>query len=265
MENVRTLKKNDIIVAIDGNKQTLTHMNGQFTPVIRDCYNPLDKLVEIYPSDKFGLRIMLDTVNAYYFVVRGVAVLGQPYNTFEKAVEMLHYWTEHYQDWISLQSMKGLSKKKFLEEVKEGNLTARLTYTNMKGRPTDDCLYPLTKTKGRGSVDIVRDDKISAIFNIDSLPSFLMVYTGDKLKIFSSGYRLYNEKEIQCVTDWEKHRDRKAEWIDAISDGSQEFYRRKDFFESRGCSHLRHQTYSLLVKDHNFRQMVILEYDIKRK
>lgn len=142
------------------------------------------------------------------------------HNSYDKAVEMLEYWTEHYSEWERNQSTKSISKKKFLEEVKFGNLTAKLIYTNMKGRPTDDRYYSLTKTKGRGSVDILRDGYAAAIFYVDITPSFLILYTGERLKIFSPGYRLYNETELACVTDWEKQCDRKAEWVDSISDGS---------------------------------------------
>lgn len=248
------MTKNDTIVTMDGMKRTITHADGHFAPVHCDLTNPMDLLVEIHRPDGHGLRIMLDTVNIYYFIANSLVVLGEPCNSYDKAVAMLEYWTRHYSEWSENQSTKGLSKNKFLEEVKSGNLTARLVHSSRNCKPMDEHFYPLAKIKGRGSVDIVRDNMPSAIFHIDSLPSCLMVYNGDKLKIFSAGYRLYNEKEMACIMDWGKQRD-----------GSQEFCRKKKFFESRGCGHLSKQTYSLLVRDNNIRQSLDLEYDIKQK
>lgn len=257
---MRKMTKNDVVITMDGQEQTITHADEHFAPIHCDSHNPKDLLVEINQPDENGLRIMLDTINIYYFVVNDMVVLGEPCKSYDKAVEMLEYWTRHYSEWSKNQSAKELSKNKFLDEVKSGNLMAKLIHSDWNWKPKDEHFYPLAKIKGRGSVDIVRNNMPSAIFYIDSLSSCQMIYTGDKLKIFSAGYILYNEKEITCIMDWEKKRDREAEWADLISDGSREFYRKKDFFESRGCGHLRKQTYSLLVRDNNIRQSLVLEY-----
>lgn len=257
------IKRNDVTFIYDGEVKTIVHKNASFNPIQLNKYESINTLIELYKTPTTDIRVMMDTLNAYYFVVCGEVVIENPYAQFNEAVDAAKYWEKHINEWTNRQKQKGWSKKYFMDNVKSNNMQGKKIFTTMKDKKLDEEFYPIKKLERRGCVDIVRNNCPSAIFYVD-MPAILMLYTENNLKIFNPGFRLWNEKERKCIEDWEKQRDRMAEYVDAISDGSQEYYRKKYFFERRGCSHLIGQRYNGIIKDNTTRGQLVLEYELKQ-
>lgn len=260
-----TCFKHDVTIVVCNNEYTVTHNDNKFPPIHRPVEDRSNTLVCVYTTETHKLKIYFDSWFAYYFIVapEGV-VMDEPCKSYDGAMRRIRKWEMDYLSWLRKHTEKGLSKKKLIDEVKTGKLQAKKIFSYMKGSPCDTEFLPLVKTKGVGSVDIIRDNRPSAVFYIDSISSKNLLYTGKQLTVFKHGYRIWNEKERECMVEWEKNRDLKEEHIDRMSDSSVQFYRKKYFFKERGCEHLMEQTYNGLVRDEQVRGTVCLVYEIQK-
>ena len=252
--------RSDAFFTYAGDVVTIEHQNNLFNKMTINWRDPLMYLVEVYKNDESGVRVLLDTKWAYYFLVKDEKVIHPPLWKFDVARQLVDEF--NYIQWRDMQNTRGLPKKQFISDVMGGKMMARRTFCRMSSHNVDNKFYPLVKTKGKGSIDIDRDGDASVVFYLDSMKSCLLYYSGEKLVIYNGGYRLYNEEETKCVVDWEKMRDYKEEMLDVMTDGSEQFYRKQDFFTSRGCGHLLNQRFSGLVQDDSIRESVSLEYSI---
>ena len=260
MLKLRTYPKHDVLFSYEGDVVTIEHSSNLFNRIIFNHRNPFMMLAEVYESDKTGISVMLDTKHAYYFLVKDNKVLYRALFDFETAKKIADEF--NYEKWLQMQGTKGLPKKQFIMDVMSGKMMARKTFTNLDGHGIDTKFYPLVKTKGFGSIDIDRDGKASVVFFLDSMKSKLMWYSGEKLVIYKGGYRLYTKEEIECVLGWEEVRNLKEEMLDAMTDGSEQFYRRREFFRDRGYEYLLNQRYHGLVQDNTIRESVSIEYSV---
>ena len=120
------------------------------------------------------------------------------------------------------------------------------------------------KCKGIGSIDVYRPvSGHSALFYINDMTMVRMVYTGTELLIYKSGLRIYNENEISALSQWETMRDRKAEMLDVMTDGTEQFWRKKCFLEEKGVGYLLVPNYDGLVMEDTLRGELYLTYEIK--
>lgn len=262
MNTIGCFHKNDIIFNHVGETTFIQHQKSLFANITVNTHNPQTWLVEVYKSSGTGINILLDTTFARYFLVKDKKVLCYPLTDFVSAKQLAD--TFDWQRWVAMQTEKGLPKKQLVDDVKNHQMTACQTFTGLKGRVPDTAFHPLVKTKGRGSVDIVRDGKPSVLFYLNSMPANLMRYTGDELVIYINGFRLCDNNEMECLLEWEKRRDKQAERLDSMTDSSGQFYRKKDFFENRGYGYLLNQRFKGLVQDDNIRQAVLLKYKLKK-
>lgn len=260
MNKQQTYPKHDVLFSYEGDVVTIEHNSNLFNRIIFNHRNPFMMLAQVYESDKTEISVMLDTKHAYYFLVKDNKVLHRALFDFETAKQIADEF--NYGKWLQMQGAKGLPKKQFIQDVMSGKMMARKTFTNLDGRNFDSKFYPLVKTKGQGSIDIDRDGKASVVFFLDSMKSKLMWYSGEKLVIYKSGFRLYTKEEIECVLGWEKIRNRKEEMLDVMTDGSEQFYRKREFFKDHGYEYLLNQRYNGLVQDDTIRESVNLEYSI---
>lgn len=260
-----TCFKNDVTIVVCGNEITVTHNENKFPPIHRILGDRSNTLVCVHTTETHKLKVYFESWFIYYFIVspEGV-VMDEPCKSYDGAIRKIRQCEMDYLSWLKKHTEKGLSKKKLVDEVKTDKLQAKKIFSSMKGSSCDTEFLPLVKTKGVGSVDIIRDNRPSALFYIDSISSKRLLYTGKHLTLFNSAYRLWNEKERECMTEWEKNRNRKAEHIDLISDSSVEFYRQRYFFKDRGCEHLIGQTYNGLVCDDQVRGSVCMVYEIQK-
>lgn len=263
--NTVTWFQNDVEFIKVDNVITATHIEGKFPEIKRRAEDMSCTLVCIHTTDTHKLRIFFDSHDAYYFIVspEGV-VMDKPCNSLRSALKKTAVWEAGYLPWLNKYSQTGISMKKLVEDAKSGRFQAKKVYTYLKNIPGDDRFYPLVKKPGVGSVDIEREEGPSAIFYIDSVSSREILYTGNKLTVFHKGYRLWTDAERECMVEWEKNRDSKAEWADLMTDGCGEWYRKEQFFKERGCGHLLGQHYNGLVQDKKVRGIPVLEYEIKK-
>ena len=66
------------------------------------------------------------------------------------------------------------------------------------------------------------------------------------------------------MEQWEKQRDYKEEMVDAMTDSSVQYWKKKYFFEENGCGHLLIQQFKGLVRDDKIRGPLQLSYEIQR-
>jgi hypothetical protein len=90
----------------------------------------------------------------------------------------------------------------------------------------------------------------------------LIEYTGESIILYGAGLRELTSEENATFDKWETMRDRKREEIDALTDGSGEYFREKRFFESSKMEHLLgNHTVRGMKYDHNTKKV----YDNKVK
>ena len=111
---------------------------------------------------------------------------------------------------------------------------------------------------------INRPDVPISIFYMKSMKASLINYSQDSLKIYLPGFRLCNEQEKTVMEQWEKQRDYKEEMVDAMTDSSVQYWKKKYFFEENGCGHLLIQQFKGLVRDDKIRGPLQLSYEIQR-
>lgn len=257
---------NDVMSAIVGDLHTFTHTESKFPQFTLRQHETLSCFHELYTTAQHGLKVLLHLRYLGYLVVnpQGI-VMGSKLQTFDDAVRLADELDSDYARWLVLHTFKGLPKSRFVSEVKQDRLQARLVYTALKGRPLDDGFFPLVKREGVGSIDICRGaDRYSSLFYINSFNSVQMVYTGAELLIYDAAYRLYNSHELAVQTEWESMRDTKEEWLDAMTDGSTQFWRQKEFFSQKGVSYLIGANYPGLVLDSSLRGDLRLKYEIRK-
>lgn len=125
---------------------------------------------------------------------------------------------------------------------------------------------PVSKIQTNG-LYIIRNGKQSYL----ELPNSNRVFhNGSKLIVYSALLRLFNSEEEKILDEWEEKRNKEAEYLDSISDGSTEYWRKKNFFESKGYDYLANyctngplQIFSSeQIADRRLRGCKLLEYNV---
>ena len=101
----------------------------------------------------------------------------------------------------------------------------------------------------------------------------LLEYTDEMLTVYASGYRELNEEEKQVKNEWEEIANRienvKQYETDALTDGSQMFYKEKAFYHNKGYSYLigfdeekgmKYDHNKKLIRDKNIKGDIELQY-----
>lgn len=239
----------------------VNHKDNLFTNITTNINNPLTYLVEVYKTPDTGIQVMLDTTLAYYFLVKDKKVIYPKLYDLATAKRIAD--TFNLQQWLDMQSAKGFTKKQLLADISNNQIKACKSFTLMKGQQADTEFYPVLKVKGRGCIDIIRNGKPSVLFYPATQPANLIRYTGDELVLYLGGYRMCNQAELDCQLQWERLRDKQVERLDAMTDGSGEYHRKKKFFRKHGCEHLLTQRYKGLVQDNSIRECPLLIYKLQ--
>ena len=256
---MRTEKSNDLQFQYGDEYLTISQIDNLFPEVKVNRYSALPALFPLKKKGEFTLYLH---ISGRYFIIDNKGIVQECLQNYVAAENKLETWQPEFkqpQDCIKM------SKEHFVENVKKGNVKAKLVYGHRQNTPDEDfCKF--VKRKGYGSIDIYRPGRgYSAVFYIKETSSNLLFITSTELYVFSPAYRMYNDNEAETVTLWEKMRDPKAEMLDAMTDGSGEYYRKKSFFEERGCGHLMGQTYKGLVRDEKVKGKLSLYYQLQIK
>jgi len=258
-----SITRNDVVYDYNENTVNIHHTESKFPAFEKKRTSPFPffKLLHITPT--VGLKVYLLIHKAKYIIVNDRDICIEIYiNSYDEAMQKARYWDEWYAQWTEEHEFKGLSRTQFIKDVTDGKLKAKLIFSP-HGK-NDNEFHPLVKRKGIGSVDIYRNNKYSSIFYIKDTAAVQTVYTGNHLHVYNPALRIYNETELKVLEEWEGMRDLQAEYVDAISDGSTEFWRKKHFFESKGCKHLMLQNHGL-VRNELTRGYKMLSYEISRE
>ena len=264
--NTNTYAHNDVTLTTADNSRTFTHNENKFPAFVPTAEEEITCTHELYSTSKHGIKVLLHLRYLAYIIVnpQGI-VIGKEIQSYDEAIKKAEKIDDNYAHWLVEHTYKGMPKSKFVKEVNERKLQAKLVFCGMNGRTFNTEFHRLVKRKGFGSVDIYREGNgYSALFYINDMTAARMVYTGTELLIYSSGFRVYNEQEKAVLAEWESIRDPKAEWLDAMTDGSTEYWRKKCFFEEKGCGHLMAINYKGLVREETLRGELSLKYEIRK-
>ena len=222
-ENVYT--HNDVTETTIDHKKTYSHIGNKFPSFTPSLEEKVSYIHQLYVTSGHGIKVLLHLHFLAYIIVnpQGV-VIGKKIKSFDEAIKEAEAVDRDYARWLVEHTFKGIPKSRFINEVKAKKLQAKLVSCNMNGREMDTEFHPLVKRRGAGSIDIYRRGKgYSALFYINDMTKARMVYTGTELLIYKSGLRIYNENEISALSQWETMRDRKAEMLDVMTDGTEQF------------------------------------------
>lgn len=136
-----------------------------------------------------------------------------------------------------------------LSELKRLAKTGKLYATMIVrcGEPATDDNLP---ERLKGERQIVNSNSVGITFeNADGTPSELYIknaalteFVGDKLTIYSPGYREPNAQEQAVLDDWQKIADSEEYQhqmdIDCLSDGNQCYWKKKYFFKDKNMEYL---------------------------
>ena len=220
--NTNVYIHNDVRTVTAGDLHTFTHNRSRFPEFTLHRNDAISCVRELYTTTQHGLRVVLHLRYLGYLVVSpsGV-VMARSLASFDDAVRRADELDRDYARCLVLHTFKGLPKARFVKEVRQGGLQARLVYTALNGRDLDEDFFPLVKRSGVGSIDICRGGgAYSGILYISSFSAALMAYTGTELLVYDAAYRLYNDHELSVLARWESMRDIQAEMLDALTDGS---------------------------------------------
>lgn len=263
-DNVYT--HNDVTFTKLDDKEIFTHKENKFSAFTPSAEEKISYFHELHTTPVHGIRILLHLhYHAYVLVNPQGIVIGKKIQSYDEAIKKAEAIDREYASWLVKHTCKGMPKTKFISEVKANKLKAKLVSCNMKGRELDTDFHPLVKRKGFGSIDVYRSGNgYSTLFYVNDMPTSRMVYTGTELLIYKSGFRLYNEHEKSVLAQWETMRDPKEEWLDAMTDGSTQYWRKKVFFDENNVGYLLTADYKGLVMDDTIRGELSLEYEIKQ-
>ena len=262
-DNVYT--HNDVTLTKLDDKEVFTHNENKFPAFTPSAEERIFYFHELYTTPVHGIRVLLHLHWLAYVIVnpQGI-VIGKKIQSFDEAIKKAETIDQEYARWLVEHTCKGLPKTKFISEVKADKLQAKLFSCNMNGRELDTDFHPLVKRKGVGSIDIYRSGKgYSALFYINDMTTVRMVYTGTELLIYKAGFRLYNEHEKSILAQWETMRDKKEEMLDAMTDGSTQFWRKRFFFDENNVGYLLTADYKGMVVDDTIRGELSLKYEIR--
>ena len=256
---------NDVTETTIDHKKIFSHNENKFPSFTSSVVEEVSYFRELYVTKENDIRVLLHLRWLAYVIVspQGV-VTGKKIHSFDDAIKKAEAVDRDYARWLVEHTFKGMPKSRFINEVKAKKLQAKLVSCNMNGREMDTEFHPLVKRRGAGSIDIYRRGKgYSALFYINDMTKARMVYTGTELLIYKSGLRIYNENEISALSQWETMRDRKAEMLDVMTDGTEQFWRKKCFLEEKGVGYLLVPNYDGLVMEDTLRGELYLTYEIK--
>ena len=265
--NNNTYSHNDVTLTTTGQSSTFIHHENAFPSFTSSAEEQISYFHELYSTPEHGVKVWLHLHYLAYVITNSQGiVIGKKLQSYNEAVKKADEVDRDYARWLVEHTFKGLPKSKFIKDVKEGKLQSKRVFCARDKGAVDTEFHSLWKRKGFGSIDIYQPGKgYCALFYINDMTAERIVYTGDELFIFNSGFRLLNEEEKLVLAEWESMRDLEAERIDALSDGSCEYWRKKCFFEEKGMGHLMVIYDRGLVRDDNLRGELNLKYEIKRK
>ena len=258
-----SVTRNDVVFDYYENTVNVYHTENKFPAFEKKRVSPFPYYKLLHTTPTAGLRVYLLVHGAKYIIVNEQGICIEfCLNSYDEAMQKAQYWDKNYQSWTEGHEFKGLPRTQFIKEVMDGKLKAKLI-VSPHGKNDND-FHPLVKRPGIGSVEVRRGDDYSYIFYIKDTAATQTVYTGTHLHVYCPAFRIYNETELKVLEEWEGMRDHKAEYIDAISDGSTEYWRHKNFLESKGCEYLMLEYYGL-VRDNLTRGYKMLTYEISRE
>ena len=133
------------------------------------------------------------------------------------------------------------TKAQLLRDLKSKNITLELV-ERFGSKNINDSIKgkrKIGKVNTSGCTLINKEGKKSE-FTIPK--ASLIEYTGDYLKIFTSGYRELDEKEKRILKEWDEIANeedfKKRSMYDALTDGSGTFWQKRRFFENKNALYL---------------------------
>lgn len=265
MENGYTYQGVDYTLSVNKYESyRVVHAGGRF-----DITNPFrPSMFNVPVSTVNGYTIVLNIIRHEYFVAdnEGV-VINFHQSRLKTLVEAENYANQHS---TPEATQKTLPLKRLLSDARKG-MELKCTFSHLKGKKlTDMGFCPVAKVQSNG-LYISRGNTNSFL----DLPySSRVVYTGKTLSVYAGSYRLLNEKEKEILDLWESKRDFTAEKMDALSDSSSQYYRKKFFFEESGYSYLNNMLSTgrlrmdfnyYLVGDKAKRGILLCSYDVQTK
>ena len=241
-------------------------VDGLFMPFSIDRMNKFPYYKELYVTPTHKLKLCIHFAYIDYFIVdeQGVC-MDRMFRSFAEAKVAADEYDKNYLAWMEERTTKGWSKNRLKEDILKGNMKAKLVQAIHKRKSLDADYHLLTIGYKPERIIINRPDGMAtSIFYIKSMKASLINYSQDSLKIYLPGCRLCNEQEKTVMEQWEKLRDYKEEMVDAMTDSSVQYWRKKNFFEENGCGHLMNQRFKGLVRDEKIRGLLQLSYDLQR-
>ena len=122
---------------------------------------------ELYSTPEHGIKVWLHLHYFAYVITNSQGiVIGKKLQSYNETVKKADEVDRDYARWLVEHTFKGLPKSKFIKEVKECKLQAKMVSCAMNKNAVDTEFHSLWKRKGFGSIDIYRPGKGYTLYSI---------------------------------------------------------------------------------------------------